>query len=101
MQNFNKRLAMGNKRRENERRIMCLAIPARIVELDGDNAVVDAMGNRFRAKTTLLNKVKLGDLVLVHAGFAITLVDEEEAKKTWQLIESIDDFEDTSNKISG
>ncbi|MBN1795710.1 MAG: HypC/HybG/HupF family hydrogenase formation chaperone [Sedimentisphaerales bacterium] len=33
---------------------MCLAVPARIVELKGDNAVVDAIGNRFSAKTTLL-----------------------------------------------
>jgi hydrogenase expression/formation protein HypC len=80
---------------------MCLAIPARIVELKGDKAVVDAMGNRFRARTTLLMGAKLGDLVLVHAGFAISLVDEEEAKKTWQLIEEIDEFNETSNKISG
>ena len=80
---------------------MCLAIPARIVELEGNNAVVDAMGNRYRAKTTLLAEAKLGDLVLVHAGFAISLIDEEEAKKTWQLIAEINDFEDTSNKISG
>jgi hydrogenase expression/formation protein HypC len=80
---------------------MCLAIPARIVELKGENAVVDAMGNRFRAKTTLLPDAKLGDLVLVHAGFAISLVDEEEAKKTWQLIAEIDEFNETPNKISG
>jgi hydrogenase expression/formation protein HypC len=80
---------------------MCLAIPARIVELEGDNAVVDAMSNRFRAKTTLLPEAKLGDLVLVHAGFAISLIDEEEAKKTWQLIAEIDEFNETPNKISG
>lgn len=80
---------------------MCLAIPARIVELEGDRAVVDAMGNRFKAKTTLLPKAKLGDLVLVHAGFAISMVDEEEAKKTWQLISEINEFMDTPNKISG
>ena len=80
---------------------MCLAIPARIVELEGDNAIVDAMGNRFKAKTTLLPKVKLGNLVLVHAGFAISLVDEEEAKKTWQLIAEINDFDQTPNKVSG
>ena len=82
-------------------KIMCLAIPARIVELKGDNAVVDAMGNRFKAKTTLLKNVKLGDLVLVHAGFAITKVDEEEARKTWNLIEEIDEFNETQNKVSG
>jgi hydrogenase expression/formation protein HypC len=80
---------------------MCLAIPAKIVELEGDNAVVDAIGNRYRAKTTLLPEAKLGDLVLVHAGFAISLVDEEEAKKTWQLIAEINNFEETQNKISG
>lgn len=80
---------------------MCLAIPARIVELDGDRAVVDAMGNRWKAKTTLLPDAKLGDLVLIHAGFAISLVDEEEAKKTWQLIAEISEFDDTPNKISG
>ena len=80
---------------------MCLAIPARIVELEGDRAIVDAMGNRFRAKTTLLPDARLGNLVLVHAGFAISLVDEEEAKKTWQLIEQIDNFLETDKRISG
>lgn len=80
---------------------MCLAIPARIVELNKDNAVVDAMGNRFKAKTTLLPEAKLGNLVLVHAGFAISLVDEEEAKETWQLIAQINEFLETPNKISG
>ena len=72
---------------------MCLAIPARIVELDGDKAVTDAMGNRFKARTTLIPQAKLGDIVLVHAGFAITIVDEEEAKKTWQLIAEFVEFE--------
>jgi len=80
---------------------MCLAIPARIVELEGDRAIVDAMGNCWRAKTTLLPEAKLGDLVLIHAGFAISLVDEEEAKKTWQLLAEIDSFEKTPNKVSG
>ena len=80
---------------------MCLAIPARIIELEQDKAVVDAMGNRYKAKTTLLPEAKLGDLVLIHAGFAISLVDEEGAKKTWQLIAEIDEFDDTPNKLSG
>ncbi|MFA5553537.1 MAG: HypC/HybG/HupF family hydrogenase formation chaperone [Phycisphaerae bacterium] len=80
---------------------MCLAVPARIVELEGDNAIVDAMGNRFRAKTTLLPDAALGNLVLVHAGFAISIIDEEEAKKTWQLIEQIDNFLETDKKVSG
>ncbi len=80
---------------------MCLAIPARIVEMNADLAIVDAMGNRFKAKTTLLPDAKLGDVVLVHAGFAISRVDEEEAKKTWDLFADIENFEKTPNKVSG
>ncbi len=80
---------------------MCLAIPARIVEMNADLAIVDAMGNRFKAKTTLLPDAKLGDVVLVHAGFAISKVDEEEAKKTWELFADIENFENTPNKVSG
>lgn len=80
---------------------MCLAIPARIVELQDDRAMVDAMGNRFKAKTTLLPDAKLGDVVLVHAGFAIARVDEEEARKTWELFAEIEDFENTQNRVSG
>ncbi len=80
---------------------MCLAIPARIVELDQDRAMVDAMGNRFKAKTTFLPDAKLGDVVLVHAGFAIALVDEEEAKQTWELFAEIENFEKTQNRVSG
>jgi hydrogenase expression/formation protein HypC len=80
---------------------MCLAVPARIIELEGDRAIVDAMGNRWKARTTLLPEAKLGDVVLVHAGFAIALVDEEEAKRTWELFAEIENFEKTSNKVSG
>ena len=80
---------------------MCLAVPARIVELDGDKAVVDGMGNRWNARTTLLTDVKLGDLVLVHAGFAISKVDEEEARQTWELLAQLDSFKDNPNQLSG
>jgi hydrogenase expression/formation protein HypC len=77
---------------------MCLAVPARIVELQGDNAVADAMGNRWKIKTTLLPEVKVGELVLIHAGFAIATIGEEEAKKTWQLIAELDEFQDEQGK---
>ena len=80
---------------------MCLAVPARIVELEDDRAVVDAMGNRWNARTTLLPDIGVGDLVLVHAGFAISKVDEEDAKKTWELLAQLDDFNETNNTLSG
>jgi hydrogenase expression/formation protein HypC len=80
---------------------MCLAIPARVVKLEGDKATVDAMGNQFSAQMTLLPQARLGDLVLVHAGFAISTIDDDEARKTGQLIDEIDQFKETQNKISG
>lgn len=73
---------------------MCLAVPARIVELEGDKAVVDAMGNRWDAKTTLIPDVKIGDIVLIHAGFAIAVVDEEEAEKTWEIFAQLKEVND-------
>ena len=79
---------------------MCLAVPARIVELEGDKAVVDALGNRYNARTTLTPEVKLGDIVLIHAGFAITKIDEEEARKTWQLIAEFDKFQEEQDRKS-
>ena len=80
---------------------MCLAVPARIIELNGDDAIADAIGNRIEAKTTLVPTVKLGDIVLIHAGFAIAVIDEEEAKKTWQLLADLDDFNKTDKRVSG
>lgn len=68
---------------------MCLAIPARIIELEDDRAVADAMGTRWKIRTTLTPEVRPGDIVLVHAGYAITKVDEEEARKTWEIFEEI------------
>jgi len=80
---------------------MCLAVPARIVELEEDKAVVDAMGNRYNIRTTLTPEVKMGDIVLVHAGFAIATLDEEEAKQTWLLFEELQQYRDNPNKLSG
>jgi len=80
---------------------MCLAVPARIVEMDGDQAVADAMGNRWHIRTTLTPEVKLGDIVLVHAGYAIAKVDEEEARKTWELFEQIADIEAQQQRAQG
>jgi hydrogenase expression/formation protein HypC len=61
--------------------------------MTGDQAVADAMGNRWAVRTTLTPEVKLGDIVLIHAGYAIAKIDEEEAKKTWELFEQIAEME--------
>lgn len=77
---------------------MCLAIPARIVEMEGDRAVADAMGTRWNIRTTLTPDISLGDIVLVHAGYAITQVDEAEARQTWELFEEISRMEEDRQK---
>lgn len=80
---------------------MCLAIPARIVEMTGDRAVADAMGNRWAIRTTLTPEVKLGDIVLVHAGYAIAKVEEEEARQTWELFAQIAEIEADQHQAGG
>lgn len=80
---------------------MCLAVPAKIIELAGRDAVADCIGNRIQTNISLVPDAKLGDYVLIHAGFAITVLDEGEAKKTWKLLEDLDNFNKTNNKVSG
>ncbi len=65
---------------------MCLAIPARVVFIDEMMAKVDMMGNERSVGTHLVPEVKVGDYVLVHAGFAIEIIDEEIAKETEELL---------------
>ncbi len=63
---------------------MCLAIPGKIVEIDEkkEHAIVDyGKGTRRKANITLVD-VKIGGYVLVHAGFAIQVLEEKEAKET-------------------
>lgn len=65
---------------------MCLAIPAKIIELhDNESAVVDIGGVHKEVNIFLLPDLKLSDYVIVHVGYALSRVDEDEAAKTLQL----------------
>ena len=65
---------------------MCLAVPARVIELrDGDQAVVDLSGVQQVISVALLDGVKLGDYVIVHVGFALSVLDPDEAEETLRL----------------
>ncbi len=64
---------------------MCLAIPAKVMSLEGDKARVDFGENVLREVNISLVEAKVGDYVLVHAGYAIQLVEEKEALETLQL----------------
>jgi len=66
---------------------MCLAIPARVVEILGpDQAVVDLGGVRKAISLALVDDVAVGDYVIVHVGYALTRLDLEEAEKTLRLM---------------
>jgi len=64
---------------------MCLAVPARIIEIESNEALVDVMGNARSANLTMVPDARVGDYVLVHAGFAITVMSPEEADETLQV----------------
>lgn len=71
---------------------MCLAIPGRIVEIvdeEGRIAKVDVSGIRRNISIALMDEVRVGDWVLIHVGFALQRVDEEEAQKTLKLLQKM------------
>jgi len=61
---------------------MCLAVPSRIVEIKDSIATVDVDGVKREASIMLLDHVEIGDYVIVHAGFAISKMDEKVAEQT-------------------
>jgi len=64
---------------------MCLALPARVVALNGLEATVDLGGVRKVISVALVPEAKLDDYVIVHVGHAIGLIDPEEARQTLAL----------------
>jgi hydrogenase expression/formation protein HypC len=66
---------------------MCLAVPAEVLSIAAaDAAVVSIGGVRKTISTALLDAVEVGDYVLVHVGYALSLIDEAEARRTLQLL---------------
>jgi hydrogenase expression/formation protein HypC len=64
---------------------MCLAIPGRIVEREGDHAKVDFGAGTSRVVNISLVDVEVGQYVIVHAGFAIQVLDQEEALRSLEV----------------
>jgi len=65
---------------------MCLAVPALIRSIDGDEAEVELGGVSRRASLMLTPEAKAGDYVLLHAGYAINVVDQIEAEETLNML---------------
>lgn len=76
---------------------MCLAIPARVVEIQGDTAKVDFGEGVLREVNVVLVEAKVDEYVLVHAGYAIQVVDREEAAETLKLWNEILSMEESND----
>jgi hydrogenase expression/formation protein HypC len=78
---------------------MCLAIPGKIVEIvDEENSIakVEVGGVRRNVNVGMLDReeARVGNYVLIHVGFAMTKIDEEEAKETLRILEEIGQYQD-------
>jgi len=71
---------------------MCLAIPVQIEETEGSEATVVIGGVRRKISIALTPEARVGHYVLVHAGYAIGILDEEEAKESLKLFEEMAEF---------
>jgi len=70
---------------------MCLAIPLKIIELNGKEAVGESMGMRRKLRVDFIDKPQLGDYVIVHAGFAIERLSERQALEDLEAWEDVRD----------
>ena len=68
---------------------MCLADPMKVIKIETHNAGVELGGVKKGINLGLLDNVKVGEYVIVHAGFAIQRVDEKEAKETIEILKQI------------
>jgi len=68
---------------------MCVALPCKLIERDGDSGVAELGGTTVNVRLDLVEDAQVGDYVLVHAGFAINKVDPETAQETLDLLEAL------------
>jgi hydrogenase expression/formation protein HypC len=75
---------------------MCLAVPGKVISIAGAGSAppmgaigtVDFQGSRLDVSLAFVPEAKVGDWVLVHAGFALNILDETEAAETWKYLEA-------------
>ena len=83
---------------------MCLSIPAKVESIEGEMAIVSVGGTKYDASLQMIDDVHIGDYVLLHTGFAIQKISEEEAQDTLKVFEEFEDLNqklDEEEKITG
>lgn len=76
------------------RRLMCLAVPLKIISIKGKMGIGELGRVKKKVSLMLLDKVKVGDYVLLHAGFAINKLETKEAEELLQLLREISEVSD-------
>ena len=71
---------------------MCLAIPAKVISIQGQEAEAEIGGITRKISLALTPEAQVGDYVLLHTGYAIAVVDQEEAEETLKLLREIAEF---------
>lgn len=69
---------------------MCLSLPAKVIEIQGDMAEVSIGGTLFKAGLQMIDDVRPGDYILLHAGFAIQKINEDEAQEIMRLLQEME-----------
>jgi hydrogenase expression/formation protein HypC len=72
---------------------MCLSIPSKVISINGTKAVVSVGGTEYEASLQLLEDVKIDDYVLLHTGFAIQKISEEDAQETLKLLRELGEID--------
>ena len=83
---------------------MCLSIPAKVEKIENETATVSVGGTQYEASLQMLDDVEVGDYILMHTGFAIQKLDQEEAEeslKTFQEFEEMNKKMDEEEKETG
>lgn len=71
---------------------MCLSIPAKVISIENDMAVVSVGGTEYKASLQIIENVEVGDYILLHTGFAIQKLDAGEAEATLKLFEEFEEL---------
>ncbi|HEX7474979.1 MAG TPA: HypC/HybG/HupF family hydrogenase formation chaperone [Dehalococcoidales bacterium] len=71
---------------------MCLAVPVLIKSIQGSEGEVESGGTTYRASLRLTPEAKVGDYVLLHTGYAISIIDKEEAQETLALFRQLEEL---------
>ncbi|HEY9186805.1 MAG TPA: HypC/HybG/HupF family hydrogenase formation chaperone [Ignavibacteria bacterium] len=78
---------------------MCLAIPAKIISISNETAIAEIGDVKREISLMLLPEAEVNDYVLIHAGYAIQKIDEDEANKTLELLKQMDEFYNNSGTL--